>query len=199
MEKFIHINNEFYSLKFGTKCLIQLNEFSKNISDQELIKLKFFLAIQHNGLNQQEALIIFNQLAADKGLDYLDGLLCEVLDLSIGDNNADFYLHIEELYRKCVGEMGIAPRIFYEMTPHEIDLAYQGYLDRVQLEANCNLIAIRKSKDSHAKLISLLEQPGWIETSNAEREQTFEALGIQKGDIIYERNKYGKCRSEHPF
>ena len=41
MEKFIHINNEFYSLKFGTKCLIQLNEFSKNISDQELIKLKF--------------------------------------------------------------------------------------------------------------------------------------------------------------
>ena len=37
---------------------------------------------------------------------------------------------VEELYQKAVGELGIAPQIFYTMTPHEVTLAYQGYLDK---------------------------------------------------------------------
>lgn len=181
MEKFINVGSEIYSLKFGTKCLIQLKEFSKNISDQELINLKFYLAIQHNNdMTYEGAMTILNQITAEKGVDYVEGLLCEVLDLSIGEKNADFYLHMEELYRKAVGEMGIAPHIFYEMSPKEITLAYKGYIDRKQLEANCFLIAIRKAKDKEATLLNLLEEnKEYTISTNQEREQVFQALNIE--------------------
>ena len=45
-------------------------------------------------------------------------------------------LEIQELYRKAVGEVGIAPSDLYNMTPEEIEWAYEGYLRRKETEAN---------------------------------------------------------------
>lgn len=181
MERFINIDNKIYSLKFGTKSLIQLKEFSKNISEpKELINLQFFLASQHNNISYEESQQILAKLISQTNINYVENLLSELLALSLKDyENIDFYFHIEELYRKAVGEMGMAPHIFYEMTPYEIDLAYKGYLDRIQLKSNCMIVAIRKAQDNKATLFNLLnEEKGWKEASLQERNEVFNALDI---------------------
>jgi hypothetical protein len=65
-------------------------------------------------------------------------------DLSLLDIKPNLlsYFEIEELYIKAIGEMGIALQDFYQMTPKEIDLAYEGYLRRKELEANLTKLAI---------------------------------------------------------
>ena len=85
----------------------------------------------------------------------------------------------EQLFEKAVGEIGLNIDEFYSMSPHEIDSAYHGYLMRQQLEANCFLIALRKSQDNKATLISLLGGNGYSESTQTEREKTFKALGIE--------------------
>lgn len=179
MERFINVNNKIYSLKFGTKCLIKLQEFLNHISEErELINLKFFLAIEGNRITYDEAMSVLNILIDERGIDYVQKLLSEVLELSTDIDINNLCLSIEELYRKAVGEMGIAPQIFYEMSPREINIAYQGYLDKKELEANCMLIALRKFQDNKATLISLLDKEGWEESTIEKRNEVFDALGI---------------------
>ena len=64
------------------------------------------------------------------------------------------------------------------MAPAEIDLGYCGYLKREELIANCNLIAIRKSKDSKADLISLLGGNGYNHISETERKEVLNTLNL---------------------
>lgn len=176
MDKNIYIDGMCYSLKFGTKSLMMLKEFLNNNSNRELRSIKFFLSIAHNNLSRRESDEILQKLIETKGEEYIDVLLSDILKISF-NGEVDFNLPFEELYRKTVGEMGIAPQIFYEMTPYEIELAYKGYLDRKQLEANCMIIAIRKAKDNKAVLFDFLNE-GYKESTIEERENTFETLGI---------------------
>ena len=178
MEKFIRIKNRIYTLKFGIKSLMLLEEFSNHIGEQESVKLKFFLAIKNNHISYHKSNELLKQLITEKGMDYIEKILSETLELSLKEYQpSDLFLHIEGLYRKAVGEMGIAPQIFYEMSPAEIDIAYQGYIDRQQMAANCALIAMRKAKDSKATLINLLNED-WAQSTIAKRNETFTALGI---------------------
>lgn len=180
MERFIVIDNKIYSLKFGLKSLIQLRQFSNNITRQEKCKFMFFLAMKNNSLSDNDMEILYQHLITDKGFDYVEKLLFEVLDLSINNSvPTDLSFDIEELYCKGVGEMGIAPHIFYEMSPYEITIAYKGYLERKQFEANCILVAIRKSKSKKASLLNLLtNNDEYVISSVEKREEEFKALNI---------------------
>lgn len=82
--------------------------------------------------------------------------------------------------------MGIEPFSFYEMTPHEIALAYEGLLERIEVEGNAMLMAIRQQNVKRAKPIKLRnnQQVGKSDTSVKQstiqrREETFKALGIK--------------------
>ena len=43
-----------------------------------------------------------------------------------------------------IGEIGLSISDFYKMSPKEIELAYQGYINKKQLEANAFLIALKR-------------------------------------------------------
>lgn len=85
---------------------------------------------------------------------------------------------VDQLYIKAVGEMQISPVVFWDMTPKEIELAYIGYLKRMELGTNCILAAIRRSKTSNDQLISLLKGQEFNLSTLEEREKTFKTLNI---------------------
>lgn len=71
------------------------------------------------------------------------------------------------------------------MTPHEITLAYDGFLERMEIEGNVMLMAIRQQNVKKAKPIKLRveDNEGKSDTSVKkstleERNKTFKALGI---------------------
>jgi len=53
-------------------------------------------------------------------------------------------LEINEWYAKAVGEIGISPNDFFNMTVEELEIAYQGYLQRLENFANIVLLALNK-------------------------------------------------------
>lgn len=63
---------------------------------------------------------------------------------------------LEELYIRGLGELNIPLNVLNEMTPQEIQMAYQGYLRRQELQANLYKMAMMQalSKDEH--LIELI-------------------------------------------
>lgn len=66
------------------------------------------------------------------------------------------------------------------MTEDEIDLAYQGYLRRIETQANLTMIAIKNALQGQTKLIRLTEDSGYIVGSIKEREDTFKLLNINE-------------------
>ena len=64
--------------------------------------------------------------------------------------------------------MGIAPTDFLQMTPEEIEWAYEGYLRRKETEANLMKIAFMSQDD---ELIRLTEDKGYEIGNSQEREQ----------------------------
>ena len=72
------------------------------------------------------------------------------------------------------------------MTPHEITLAYDGFLEKMEIEGNVMLMAIRQQNVKKAKPIKLRvneDNEGKSDTSVKkstleERNKTFKALGI---------------------
>lgn len=67
--------------------------------------------------------------------------------------------------------MGIAPTDFFQMTPEEIEWAYEGYLRRKETEANLMKIAFMSQDE---ELIRLTEDKGYTIGSSLEREQALE-------------------------
>ena len=176
------IGNRIYLVKFGSFSLMLLNEKS-NSNERDLLNQQFCLLTiisdDGNSLSLEEKQDLFNSLTQIKSLEEIKELLSDIMVKSKG-NYPDFSKDIfEQLFEKVVGEIGLNINEFYSMSPHEIDLAYHGYLMRKQLEANCFLIALKKSQDNNATLISLLGGNGYSESTQAEREKTFKALGIE--------------------
>lgn len=74
--------------------------------------------------------------------------------------------------------MQISPVVFWDMAPKDIELAYIGYLKRMELGTNCILAAVRRSKTSSDQLISLLKGQEFSLSTLEEREKTFKTLNI---------------------
>lgn len=161
---FLRTNRKIYEFKIGLKGLIIMRENA----DLVMASDKRFLL--YCGLISSQPAITFQEI---------DEIIkeCDLSKLDIGQNILSIY-EVEELYTKAVGEIGITPTDFYTMTPHEIDLAYEGYLRRKETEANLTKMAIITSQDN--ELIRLTEDKGYFVGSKAEREEVFRLLNIEE-------------------
>lgn len=160
---------KYFIVKFGLKGLILM---SKN---QQLIEAKDLKFILYCGLISQNPDIDLNTI--DNIIYHLDN---QVADTIIENAIIHFLssLEIEELYRKALGEIGITLQSFYELTPDEIDIIYEGYIRRKETEANLTMIAIKNTLSNSNELIRLIEDKGYDIGKLEEREEVFKQLGI---------------------
>ena len=87
---------------------------------------------------------------------------------------------IEELYCKAVGEIGINPLAFWTMTEKEIEIAYEGYIHRKELDANLMVLAFSNTLTKNTEMIRLIKEKGYTVGSINEREKTFSILNIEE-------------------
>lgn len=85
---------------------------------------------------------------------------------------------LQGLYSQAVGEMGIAPSQFWQMTAEEVELAYEGYLRRQELTANLTKLAFIEALGGNTTPISLIEDRGYTYGSIQEYNNTFKQLGV---------------------
>lgn len=173
------IDHKICFFKFGLKYLILLKDFLYKIEDEEsLYRQLFYLGIQ----NKQDWAQLYRACPNPKKLILLSLNFSFNLDGSFEDvRNHILQMDLsklERLYSILVGEVGVLPSEFYQMTPHEADLAYEGFLKRKELEANCMMLAIREALKSQASPIVLLDDLGYHKSSLEEREKTFNNLKI---------------------
>lgn len=179
----ITFNKKAYTICFGIKSLIMLDEISYITDKRELLKQQFCISniaeLDNTPLLFEEKALIFDTYIKD-GLDcqMIEEVLSEAIAQSLGEYKEMTQELYNELFSKGIGEIGLTVDEFNSMTPVEIDLAYQGYLQRLETQANCILIAIRKSKNNKATLISLSGGDGYKHISNTERENVLETLNI---------------------
>lgn len=89
-------------------------------------------------------------------------------------------LQLNEFYKQMVGEVGIQPDQFYQMSPDEIDLAYEGYLYKKETDVNLLLQVLFNHRNNNYEIINLLPENGFIPGSLEEREKWFNDLGIME-------------------
>ena len=152
----LRTQKQIYQVKFGLKGLILLNQIPNNLVDQDNLDLSLLL---YCGLVSHYPFISFEEV---------QHIIQECNLSSLPNPPFLSFLQIQELYTKAVGEVGIAPTEFLQMTPEEIELAYEGYLRRKETEANLFKLALRSEDE---ELIRLTEDKGYIVGSMEEREQ----------------------------
>ena len=86
-------------------------------------------------------------------------------------------LEVAKWYAVAVGEIGIPPSDFKQMTLEELEWAYAGYKQRQQDLANIILLAAHRKKD---KLFQFVEDKGYDIGNFEDRQQTFIALRIKE-------------------
>lgn len=91
-------------------------------------------------------------------------------------------LQIQDMYKQMVGEVGIQPSEFFQMSPEEVDWVYIGYLERKETDANLMLTCFNKYANNDYELIRLIEDQGYVIGSIKERNEFFSALGISEVD-----------------
>lgn len=86
---------------------------------------------------------------------------------------------IEKWYAVAVGEIGIPPHDFYTMTVKDLELAYKGYQQRLEDQANLLLLAlVRSQSDNKYELFKLTENLGYEIGNLQERESVFNKLNL---------------------
>lgn len=161
----ITYNNKIYPVNFGLKGLIILAELSYKLTGDKVQDLPFVL---YCGLISHYPDISFSQIK-----EILQGNS----DISLDIPAIPTQLEVQELYTKAVGEMGISPNDFYQMTPQEIEWAYEGYLRRKETEANLMKIAFMSDND---ELIRLTEDKGYSIGNLEEREKTLQMFNREE-------------------
>lgn len=141
----------------GLKGLIQLRKFSRINVNQKTKEIVFW------GMWPQ----IVPELTQQEEKEIADKILAEI-PLPTTDT-------IEEWYKQGLGEIGLSIDTLERLTPEELDLAYEGYLRRVELIAN----SIQKViKQPQYKLLNLIPEKETSYGTKEEREETFKNLGI---------------------
>lgn len=164
-------NGTLYSFRFGLKGLIILNDLLYLDEDEKLlIYFSGFITDQQN-MTFQDVKTLLSK-CSDSEIKMLDNYI---------ENNFSFItpLEIEELYTRIVGEMGIAPSDFYQMTLQDINIAYRGFKRRKEIDANLFLYALKQRNNQSAD-IRLIEDKGYKIGSLKERAQTFQQLKIKE-------------------
>lgn len=160
-----------YSFRFGLKGLMILNDLLYLDEDEKfLIYFSGFITDQPN-MTIQDVKTLLSKCSKSE---------IEMLNNYI-DRNFSFItpLEIKELYTRVVGEMGMAPSEFYQMTVKEINTAYEGFKRKLELDANIYLIALQKRNQQNAE-IHLLEDKGYEIGNYIERRNVFKNLNIKE-------------------
>lgn len=161
----------YYVFKVGLKGLELLGEnVNYHVKDNLDFILYCGLIGQYPNITLREIYKIKNGLS-DKQIEDLHKHICQLTFVSPEE--------LSGLYSKC-SEMGLNPDQFFSLSLEEVDLMYQGYLRRKELECNLFLIAINQSKNRPQELVSFTENRGYEIGSQKEREHTFQTLGIDE-------------------
>lgn len=175
MEHFIKIDGKEVPLIFGLKSLIYL---SNSIKYNRSISIKKILLLSTRDDSQVANITpIYKLIKSDNALPESVKKQVRSLVSSIDIPSSE---EIDELYRKSVGEMGLSPTDFFNMTVDEINLAYEGYLQRKELEANLVLLAINKGLSRDFSSIKIAPTIDYTVGSEKERKATFENWSIQE-------------------
>lgn len=158
--------NQIFCVKFGLKGLILLNQFSQKLTGKMEQDLPLVL---YCGLISHYPHISFQDI---------ENILKENHQISLTIPSIPTFFEIQELYTKAVGEVGIAPNDFYQMTPDEIEWAYEGYLRRKETEANLMKIAFLSDTED---LIRLTEDKGYTIGNLTERQEVLNMFN--RGDF----------------
>lgn len=90
-------------------------------------------------------------------------------------------LEIAKWYAVAVGEIGIPPSDFKQMTIEELKWAYAGYKQRQQNLANIILLALNRSQTAHRnELFEFVQDKGYDIGNLEDRAKTFATLGIKE-------------------
>ena len=89
-------------------------------------------------------------------------------------------LEIEKWYAVAVGEIGIPPHDFYDMTEDELLWAYKGHKKYEEDLANIFLLAIKRSQSEYRDELFKFIDDGYTIGSIQERNNTFINLGIKE-------------------
>lgn len=105
-------------------------------------------------------------------------------DYFLPSQNYSINISVRDLYSQMVGELGISPAIFFQMSPEECELAYKGYLKRQMLAANLNKLAYAQIEANNYDEIDILPPEEYINGNIQERENTFSVLEMNNNDDI---------------
>lgn len=160
--KAIQINDKTLYIKPGLKGLIQLAKIS-NLNEAE-----HFEQIILWGLWPQEV----PQLTIEEKKQLARAIM---LDIEIPHP-----AQIEEWYSQGLGEIGLPLSTFNSLTPYELDLAYLGYLRRMELSANSTQLAVLHGLAHNTTPISLVPPREITRGSLEERKAVFKNLRIEE-------------------
>lgn len=90
-------------------------------------------------------------------------------------------LEIEKWYAVAVGEIGIPPSDFYDMTKNELLWAYKGHRQCQEDMANIILMAIKRAQSEYKDELFKFIDDGYTIGSLEERNITLTNLGIKEG------------------
>lgn len=166
---FIPYKGTFLLFKLGLKGLMYLADFS--CSNEAEIELEEIL---YAGIIGEQPWFPHKEVLEIK----LDSALrnrIEAIKITLPSQKT-----IEEWYRRGIGEIGLPLSTFYCLTPYELDLAYEGYLRRAELNANLSKLVSFQINNKDHELIKIVPEKTYSLGSLEERENVFKYLGIQE-------------------
>lgn len=164
----IEFKGQNYIFEIGLNvlmCLQQLTNYSVETSLPILVKMGLEKYQPQISLDEVKEMLLDSQIRTT-----LNCLLTQ---------NALSQVELEELYMKAVGEIGIQPSEFYHMTVADIELAYEGYLRKKEIEANLQVTSINWAKSQSPELIRITEEREYEIGSLKERNEVFKNLKIE--------------------
>lgn len=164
----IKIGGVDYKLKFGLGSLILLSKKSK--LDVEDIILYGLQTLSPQANKSLLSLISYDEKVRAE----------EAVSEIFSPSSLPSPQTIEEWYRKGIGEIGLSLSDFYCLTPYELDLAYEGYLRRMELVANLNQLAFLRALNKNDEPITLTEEREYSMGSIEERERVLANLGLKE-------------------
>lgn len=161
----ITIDGKIFQLKIGLRGIIYLQSLSQY--DESDVFVASIITL--NQLSQLDAKNLYSQA----GEDY------KSIQPLLGEEVSSFlYTDVRDLYSRAVGEIGINPAVFFQMSPDEVELAYQGYLKKKELEANLTKLAVIQALANDRSQIQIAEPSEYTVGITQEREHTFSRLGM---------------------
>lgn len=163
----VQLNGKTFEVKFGLKSLIELSK-KVNIDVRDAL-YQGIKTLQPDTELSFLSLVSCNELAKAE----------EVISEIFSPNDLPTPRTIDEWFKKGIGEIGIPLSDFYCLTPYELDLAYEGYLRRMELQANLAQLSFLRALNKDSDPIQVVKEQEITMGTLKEREETLSHLGIR--------------------